>query len=132
MTMIGEDMAKKKAESAQTAEDLYREARKKWGAAVDLGLYDEEESILRVTGLLQKALRQDARHVRALALLCDLLAALTAYEEASDLAGRLRELQPDVEEHRIRQELLALPDAKEKRAKIMERLAVKWQCTSDW
>src|SRR5262245_30574973 len=125
-------MAKKKASSSQTAEDLYREARTRWAAAVDLGLYDEEESMLRVTGLLQKALRQGPRHARALALLCDLLAALTAYEETSDLVARLRELQPDVGEHRIRQELLALPDAKEKRAKIMERLAVKWQCTSDW
>jgi hypothetical protein len=125
-------MAKKKASSSQTADDLYREARTKWAAAVDLGLYDEEESILRVTGLLQKAVRQDPSHTRALALLCDLLAALTAYEEASDLVARLRNLQPDVEEHRTRQELLALPDAKEKRAKVMERLAVKWQCTSDW
>src|SRR5262245_58304095 len=125
-------MGKKKSAPATSAEELYRDARKRWSAAIDLDLYDEEESILRVAGILRKAMGQDPQHVRATALLCDLLAALPAYDEAAPLAERLIELEPDNEEHRLRQRLLALPDGTEKRGKVMERLAVKWMGTSDW
>ena len=125
-------MATKKPESGPSAEELYRQARERWQQAVDLDLYDDPAAIRGTTGLLQKAVRQDPKHVKAMALLSDLLAALTAYEEAAALVVKLRALEPDTEEHRKRAELLALPNGKEKRAEIMGYLAVKWQGTADW
>jgi hypothetical protein len=125
-------MATKKSSSGPSPEELYRQARERWQQAVDLGLYDDPAAIRGTTGLLQKAIRQDPEHVRAMALLSDLLAALTAYEEAAALVVKLRTLEPDAEGHRRRAELLALPNGKEKRAEIMRHLAVKWQGTDDW
>jgi hypothetical protein len=125
-------MATKKPSSGPSAEELYRQARERWQRAVDLGLYDDPAVIRGTTGLLQKAIRQDPKHIKAMALLSDLLAALTAYEEAAILVVKLRELEPDVKEHRRRAELLALPNGKERRAEIMRNLAVKWQATDDW
>jgi hypothetical protein len=125
-------MAKKRPSSRSSAEGLYRQARERWQQAVDLSLYDDPAVIRPTTGLLQKAIRLDSQHVKALALLSDLLAALGAYAEATALAGKLRASDPEAEDHRRRAELLALPDGKEKRRKIMSRLAAKWLTTTDW
>jgi hypothetical protein len=125
-------MAKKNPSPGPSAEALYRQARERWQQAVDLGLEDDSAAIRGTTGLLQKAVRQDPEHVKSLALLSDLLAALTAYEEAAALVLKLRALEPEAEEHRRRAELLSLPGGKAKRSEIMKHLAVKWQATSDW
>jgi hypothetical protein len=118
--------------SGPSAEELYRQARERWQQAVDLSLYDDPAAIRGTTGLLQKAIRQEPDHVKATALLSDLLAALTAYEEAAALVLKLRALEPEAEEHRRRAELLSLPNGKEKRAEIMRHLAIKWQSSADW
>jgi hypothetical protein len=129
MENLAETAAKVKGLSAQ---DLYEQARRRWAEAIDLGLYDDTKVILGTTGLLQQAIKLDPRHVRALALLCDLLAAHTAYAEAASLVQRLIELEPTREEHQRRQNLLALPNGREKHGEIIGYLAVKWQTTSDW
>lgn len=110
-----------------SAEASYQQARAKWHAAIDLDLYDDPASIRATTGLLQKSIRRDPNHVGALALLSDLLAALTAYEEATAYARLVAELEPTVEEHRRRLTLLDLPTGKEKRQRITTHLVAKWR-----
>jgi len=114
-----------------SAEELYQQARSKWHATIELSLYDDPASIPSTTGLLQKSIRLNPNHVGALALLSDLLATLTAYEEATAFARRVAELEPTVEEHQRRLTLLDLPNGKEKRQQIMTHLEAKWQ-GSEW
>lgn len=110
-----------------SVEELYQRARAKWQAAIDLDLDDDPASIRATTGLLQKAIRQNPNHVGALALLSDLLAALTAYEEAAACARHVAELEPTIEQHQRWLTLLDLPTGKEKRQQIMAHLGAKWR-----
>jgi hypothetical protein len=119
-------------EPTPSAEQLYQQARGQWAHVVDLGLYDDEHAVFGVTGLLQKAIRQDGRHVKALALLSDLLMEVGAYDEASALVARLLELEPEGTEHRWKRAILARAPSKRKNNEIRKRLAMKWLTESDW
>src|SRR4051812_21563100 len=103
----GRAMAKDKP---PTAQELYQQARSIWAEAIDLDLYDDPAAIRRVAGILERAVKADPAHVGALALLTDLLSALTAYAEADEYARRLVAAEPDVAEHARRREWLALPN----------------------
>jgi hypothetical protein len=116
----------------KSADALYQEARDRWAKVVDLGLYDDEKAIYPVTPMLERALRQDRSHVRSLALLSDLLMAIGADTEASELLARLRELEPGAKAHQEKIALLQKKRSKERRDEIRQYLAMKWQTTEDW
>jgi cytochrome c-type biogenesis protein CcmH/NrfG len=120
------------SEPDKSADELYQQARGRWAEIVDIGVYDDRKAIYTVTPILAKALRQDPSHVKSLALLSDLLMEVGAYEEASAMVARLRELEPGAPRHEEKAALLQKPPSKERRNEIQSYLAMKWQYTEDW
>jgi hypothetical protein len=118
-------------EQKKSADELYQEARDRWAKVVDLGLYDDDRAIYPVTSLLERARKQDSKHVKSLALLSDLMMELGADDEASELITRLLELEPDAKPHREKMALLKKERSKERRDEIRDYLETKWN-TDDW
>jgi len=120
------------AQPGTSADDLYQEARARWAKAVDIGVHDDEKVIYGVTPILEKALRENPKHVKSLALLSDLLMAVGADEEASQLLARLLELEPDAKPHQEKMALLRQKRSKERSDEIRHYLSMKWLTTENW
>jgi tetratricopeptide (TPR) repeat protein len=116
----------------KSADELYQEARARWAKAVDLGVHDDEKVIYGVTPILEKALQENQKHVKSLALLSDLLMAAGADEEAIQLLARLLELEPDTTAHQEKVALLRQKRSKVRSDEIRHYLAMKWLTTEDW
>jgi hypothetical protein len=116
----------------KSAEELYQEARERWAKVVDLGLYDDQKAIYTVTPILEKALRQDPKHIKSLALLSDLVMEMGAYADATEMVANLLVLEPAGKVHQDKWSLLERKNSKEKRDAIRDHLETRWQTTDDW
>lgn len=119
----------------QLAEELYREARARWAAIVDLSVYDDEEIITRVASALEPARAQDPKHVKTLVLLSDILMQLGALDEAMDAIDTLVELEPTSPTHAEKKRLVLALQAdftSENRDAVREFIEERWTETDDW
>ena len=88
-----------------------------------------------VARLLQKARRQNPRHIPSLVLLSDVLMALGADKKALEVVDLLIALQPRNQTHAQKKALLHRCQAKrnaDNREAVREFIETRWTQTDDW
>ncbi|MEM1252446.1 MAG: tetratricopeptide repeat protein [Cyanobacteria bacterium P01_H01_bin.21] len=119
----------------RSADHLYLEARSRWTKIVSLSIYDSEDMLASVARLLQKARRQNPRHIPSLVLLSDVLMALGADKKALEVVDSLIALQPRNQTHAQKKALLHQFQAKrnaDNREAVREFIETRWTQTDDW
>lgn len=118
-----------------SADALYKDARIRWAKAIKCCIYDNEDMICRVMGLLEQARQQDPNHVRTLVLLSDLLMELGVAEEAMDVVDALLSLEPNNRTHIRKKQLLRQMQARpneDSREAMRDFVEARWTRTNDW
>ena len=119
----------------RSADHFYLEARSRWTKIVSLSIYDSEDLLASVARLLQKARRQNPRHIPSLVLLSDVLMALGADKKALEVVDSLIALQPHNQIHSQKKALLHQLQAKrnaDNREAVREFIETRWTQTNDW
>lgn len=118
-----------------SSDQLYRDARIRWAKAVKCCIYDNEDMIGRVMGLLDQARQQNPNHVKTLVLLSDLLMELGVDEEAMDVVDSLLSLEPNNRTHLRKKQLLSQVQSQpteENRQAMRDFIEARWTRTNDW
>lgn len=121
--------------SNRSADHLYLRARTLWVKVVSLSIYDSEDMLQSVAGLLQKARQQNARHVQTLVLLSDVLMVLGAEKKAMEVVNSLITLEPHNQTHARKKVLLQQLKANRtdcNREAVREFVETRWTQTNDW
>lgn len=105
-----------------SADEFYQQARSRWQQCIELSLYDDEEVVYPVTGLLKKGLKLDARHVPSLRLFSYLLAQIGATDESKEIIEQVLQLVPSDEKAN---ELLTLIEKRDRNARL-DWLFARW------
>lgn len=118
-----------------SADQLYKQARTRWGKVVECRIYDNEDMLVSVAALLKKARHQNNHHVQSLVLLSDLMMVLGADGEAMEIVDTLVGLQPHNQTHVRKKILLRRVQANqtdENREAIRTFVESRWTETTDW
>ena len=118
-----------------SADQLYVQARARWAKVVDCNIYDNEDMLTSVAGLLKKARQQNSNHLQSLVLLSDLMMVLGAHHEAMEIVETLVGLQPHNQTHTSKKILLRRFQANqtdENRDAIRAFVESRWTETNDW
>lgn len=121
--------------SNRSADHLYLKARTLWTKVVSLSIYDSEDMLHSVAALLQKARRQNARHVPSLVLLSDVFMVSGAEKKAMEVVNLLITLEPQNQTHARKKVLLERLQAKrsdDNRDAVRDFVEVRWTQTNDW
>ncbi|MDV3352583.1 hypothetical protein SPB21_16585 [Leptothoe sp. ISB3NOV94-8A] len=119
----------------RSADNLYLDARKRWTRVVSLSIHDSEDMLHSVERLLQKARRQNSRHVPSLVLLSDVLMALGSTQNAMEIVDSLIAIEPGNDTHVQKKALLERLQVTanyDNREAIWEFIEARWTQTSDW
>lgn len=122
-------------QSNRSADHLYLRARTLWAKVVSLSIYDSEDMLQSVAGLLQKARQQNGRHVQSLVLLSDVLMVLGADTKAMEVVNSLITIEPSNRTHARKKILLQQLQANRSdlnRDAVREFVETRWTQTNDW